>query len=245
MLHMDRDWVDKQLTDFRDLCDQYQREHNRNLNEYTPKMQELAREMTAATPRVRRILEELAPELVEEIREPLYIGGAGDSLRATMQALTILHEEQEWEAKLAPDSPRLSAEHLHPQVWGAARPLWDTGQYRVAVEQAATSLSVHLGTRVDTHLRERELVASIFSPLEPKDGQPRLHVEGDRQSKSWKSAQEGLHLLAQGAFAGLRNPAAHTSDQWTEHEALEALAVLSIVARWAEGTKLVRWEDEG
>lgn len=54
--------------------------------------------------------------------------------------------------------------------------------------------------------------------------------------------QQGLHLIAQGAFAGIRNVAVHDDLEWTEHEALEHLAVLSVVARWAEETRLVRLE---
>jgi hypothetical protein len=42
--------------------------------------------------------------------------------------------------------------------------------------------------------------------------------------------QQGLHFLAQGAFAGIANIAAHDHAAWTEREALEHLAVLSVVA---------------
>lgn len=45
--------------------------------------------------------------------------------------------------------------------------------------------------------------------------------------------------MAQGAFAGIRNIAARSKAVWTQHEALEHLAVLSIVARWADETHLV------
>jgi hypothetical protein len=62
----------------------------------------------------------------------------------------------------------------------------------------------------------------------------RLHLPGDKASRDWKSCQEGLHLLAQGAFAGIRNPATHSGDEWTEQEVLEHLAVLSVVARWSD-----------
>jgi len=64
-------------------------------------------------------------------------------------------------------------------------------------------------------------------------------LPGDKSSRTRKSRQEGLHLLAQGAFAGIRNVATHTGDEWPEQVALEHLAVLSVVARWAEETKVV------
>jgi len=64
-------------------------------------------------------------------------------------------------------------------------------------------------------------------------------LPGDKSSRTRKSRQEGLHLLAQGAFAGIRNVATHTGDELPEQVALEHLAVLSVVARWAEETKVV------
>jgi hypothetical protein len=48
----------------------------------------------------------------------------------------------------------------------------------------------------------------------------------------------GTRLLAQGAFAGIRNIATHSDDEWSEQVALEHLAVLSVVARWADDTEL-------
>jgi len=123
----------------------------------------------------------------------------------------VLRDQDEWAANLAPDAPSLIADQFHPDVWAAASPLWDTGQYRVAVGQAAVSLSAHIAKKAASPLSERELVAQVFSPSEPSPGQVRLHVPGDKSSRTWKSRQEGLHLLAQGAFA---------ADEWPEQVAL-------------------------
>jgi hypothetical protein len=46
-------------------------------------------------------------------------------------------------------------------------------------------------------------------------------------------------MVAIGAFAGIRNVAAHTTEEWSEQVALELLALLSTVARWAEDTEHV------
>jgi hypothetical protein len=64
-------------------------------------------------------------------------------------------------------------------------------------------------------------------------------LPGVKESKNWKSRQEGLHLLAQGAFAGVRNVATHSEAEWPEQIALENLAVLSAIARWADETETV------
>ena len=128
---------------------------------------------------------------------------------------------------------------MHPVIWAAAEPVWETGQYSTAAQSAAVSLSAHIKARVGSHLNERELVQQVFSPDPPKVGQVRLHLPGPPQDKNWQSAQQGLHLIAQGAFAGIRNIAVHGQTPWTEHEGLEHLAVLSVVARWADQTMVV------
>ena len=48
------------------------------------------------------------------------------------------------------------------------------------------------------------------------------------------------HYLAMGAYAGIRNVVPHAlAPGWSDQEALEYLAVLSTVARWAEEAELV------
>ena len=124
-------------------------------------------------------------------------------------------------------------------MWSAASPVWSTGQYRVAVQQATVALSASIKKRAGSPLNDRELVQQVFAPDPPKDGQVRLHLVGDRSDRSWQSRQQGLHLLAQGAFAGIRNVATHDEAEWTEQQALEHLAVLSVIARWSEEARVV------
>jgi hypothetical protein len=78
----------------------------------------------------------------------------------------------------------------------------------------------------------------VFSPSPPSGGRRRLHFPGDKDEGSWRSRQEGLHLLAQGAYAGIRNISAHEDEEWTEQQALEYLVVLSVCARWADDTEI-------
>jgi hypothetical protein len=43
-----------------------------------------------------------------------------------------------------------------------------------------------------------------------------------------------------GAYAGIRNVAAHSHQPgWSDQQALEYLAVLSVVARWTDETEVV------
>lgn len=230
----------ERLEAFKALCQEYDAEHRSHPSRYTDRERQLGDKMAMAMPTVKEILKHLDPTLPEQVKEPAYIGGTHDSLRAVQQGLGVLQDQDEWVANLAPDAPSLVADQYHPHVWSVASALWDTGQYRVAVGQAAISLSAHIASRVGSSLTERKLVQQLFSPNDPTPGQVRLHLPGDKASDTWRSRQEGLHLVAQGAFAGIRNPAVHTTDEWTEQVALEHLALLSVVARWSDETVVVK-----
>jgi hypothetical protein len=55
----------------------------------------------------------------------------------------------------------------------------------------------------------------------------------DDGSDTYKSVQRRAMALAEGVFAGIRNPLSHEADQeLSEQEALEYLASLSVLARW-------------
>jgi hypothetical protein len=74
---------------------------------------------------------------------------------------------------------------------GRPRRPYGTGQYRVAVGQARVSLSAHIAKKAGSSLTERELVAQVFSPNQLGSNQVRLHLPGDKSTKTWKSRQEG------------------------------------------------------
>jgi hypothetical protein len=233
---MDREWMRERLEHFKDLCEAYARE---SVVDYTDRKGRISDEMATLDPTVREILKRLDPTLAEGDFEPSIHRGAEDALRAAQKGLGILRDQDLWKTKLAPDAPSLIADQFHPRIWGAASILWDTGQYRVAVGQAAVALSAHIAAKSGSHLSDRKLVTEIFAPGQPQQGRTRLHMPGNNASESWKSRQDGLHLIAQGAFAGIRNIAAHVEDEWPEQVALEHLAVLSVVARWADETEVI------
>lgn len=235
---MNREWMLQRLETFRKVIEAYQAEARRSAD-YSEKQRSLNEEATYQIPTVREILKRLESTLVPQIRPPHYLEAGSGSLDAVQQGIGILRDQDEWVANLAPDAPSLVADEFHPHAWSAASALWDTGQYRVAVGQATVSVSAHIAKRAGTSLSDRELVAQVFSPNAPSAQQVRLHLRGDKSSKIWKSRQDGLHLLAQGAFAGIRNVATHSAEEWSEQVALEHLAVLSVVARWSDETEVV------
>lgn len=237
---MNRDWMRQRLERFRAACEEYDQENRRSGFNGSPRAEQLYSEINSAVPTVREIVKLLAPDLVERIKPPSHMLGASGAGDAAEQALGILRDQDEWKANLAPDAPSLVADQFHPTVWNAASAIWDTGSYRIAVLQSAVSLSTHIAAKAISGLAERELVNEVFAPADPVSGKTRLHFPGDKKSKTWRSRQDGLHLLAQGAFAGIRNVATHTGGEWTEQVALEQLAVLSVIARWTDETELVK-----
>ena len=164
----------------------------------------------------------------------------GSPLMTAKQAIGVLHHLEDVAINLAPSAPSLSADQFHQWVWRAASTFWATGHFPSAVETAAKSLTAHIQEKSGSKLADRELARDVFSPKPSKDGRARLWLPGERDTDTWASRQDGLHYMAMGAYAGLRNVAAHELNTgWSEREALEHLAVLSTVARWAAETDVV------
>jgi uncharacterized protein (TIGR02391 family) len=236
------DWMRQKLTTFLDLCEEHDDRDRASGHKYDrPIMKPINDKIADALPTVEQIIRQLDPRLLTNGfgRADAMVGTMSESSEQTRKALAVLRDQEEWKINLAPDSPSLTADRLHPMIWGAAATIWETGEYRLAAESACGSLSAHIKARTGSPLNDRKLVAQVFSADEPRAGQSRLHFPGDPADETWQSRQQGLHLVAQGAFAGIRNIAAHGTTSWTEHEALEHLAVLSVVARWADETQLM------
>jgi hypothetical protein len=235
------DWMREKLEAFLATCEQYEKEMDNRRGNYSKViMKPINDKITEQVPTVEEIIRKLDPKLLTaEFGIALHLGGLSGTTRQTRKALAILRDREDWKINLAPDSPSLTADKLHPIIWGAAATIWETGEYKLAAQAACVSLSAHIKTRASSPLNDRELVTQVFTAEPPTPTQSRLHLPGDSADKNWRSRQQGLHLVAQGAFAGIRNIAAHSNAAWAEHEALEHLAVLSVVARWADETQLM------
>ena len=69
----------------------------------------------------------------------------------------------------------------------------------------------------------------------PTNGKPRLRRMASDGSKTYDSVQRGAMNLAEGVFAGIRNPLSHeTVQELGEQQALEYPAALSELARWVD-----------
>jgi hypothetical protein len=153
-----------------------------------------------------------------------------------------LRRQQELREKLGEDAPQISAGRLHPWVWSAAKSLWGSRHFRSAVEDAAKKVNAETQNKVDRRdVSETNLFKESFSPDPPVAGRPRLRRMSNDGSDTYKSMQRGAMALAEGIYAGVRNPFNHVDPtDIDEQVALEYLAALSILARWVDESTLER-----
>lgn len=162
----------------------------------------------------------------------------GQHREATIRARAQLVREPEINENLGENAPELSAAELHQWIWSGAKSLWQSGHYREAVEGAIKKLNAETQNKVGRRdLGETDLFKQSFSTDEPKTDKARLRRMRDDGSDTYKSVQRGAMNLAEGVFAGIRNPLSHEADhELSEQEALEYLAALSVLARWVDAS---------
>lgn len=155
---------------------------------------------------------------------------------AAIRAREVLLRRNELRTNLGDDAPEISAANLHPWVWSGASSLWQSSHYRSAVDDAAKKVNAETQNKIGRRdVSETDLFRQAFSldPAEP--GKPRLRRIAPDGSDTYKSMQRGAMALAEGLFAGIRNPLAHADPQdLDEQVALEYLAALSVLARWVD-----------
>jgi len=155
-------------------------------------------------------------------------------------ALAVLNTRSETREKLGAVAPVMKADALHPLIWGAAEGRWESGHYVDAVQRAATALSGQVKNRTGRYeLGDSDLMSQAFSLAAPAENKPRLRWPGGDDDLTVKAMRVGILSMAQGAFAAIRNPATHLNAELPRQEALEQLATLSILARWADKCDLI------
>jgi uncharacterized protein (TIGR02391 family) len=156
------------------------------------------------------------------------------------ESIPLVQRSEEIAANLRDDNrgPAMAADSLHPWVWDASRPHWDSGNYRAAIHAAATNVNSRLRKKLGRRdASEGKLVREAFS-LEPAEvDRPRLRLASRDDPEHFKSVQVGANQLGCGLFSAVRNPVAHLADadhDLEEQEALESLAAFSLFARWVD-----------
>ncbi|SHV09018.1 TIGR02391 family protein [Mycobacteroides abscessus subsp. abscessus] len=195
-------------------------------------------EVTQQAPVVEQILDRVIPRWRSEVPKSSANNRWSRHREAAVRAREQLLRDQEIRENLGEDAPDLSAAELHPWIWSGASSLWQSGHYREAVEGAIKKMNAETQNKVGRRdLSETKLFQESFSTDEPKAGKVRLRRMKDDGSDTYKSVQRGAMALAEGVFAGIRNPLSHEADQeLSEQEALEYLAALSVLARWVDAS---------
>lgn len=156
------------------------------------------------------------------------------------RGIAALEREEELREKLGDDAPSISASSLHPWVWSGARSLWQSRHYRSAVADAAKKVNAETQNKVERRdVSETNLFRESFSPDPPVPGRPRLRRMPDDGSDTYRSVQRGAMALAEGIYAGIRNPFNHEDLRDIGAQVgLEYLAALSVLARWVDESTL-------
>ncbi|WP_157121171.1 TIGR02391 family protein [Nocardia miyunensis] len=136
--------------------------------------------------------------------------------------------------------PQLGPTELHALIWGAAKMLWQIGEYRRAVASAADAVEWYGRQQTSRHDIEGVSVwQEAFSDRPPEPGRPRLRWPGDPTHKSVNSMNRGLLGFGVGVQQTIRNQATHGQEQeYAPQEALERLGALSLLARWIDECNL-------
>ena len=159
---------------------------------------------------------------------------------AAIRAKEELLRREEVQKNLGDDAPEISASSLHPWVWGGAASLWQSGHYRSAVEDAAKKVNAETQNKVGRRdLSETKLFQESFSDKSAEKGKARLRRMANDGSETYRTVQRGAMALAEGIYAGIRNPFGHGDpEDIDEQVALEYLAALSVLARWVDDSTL-------
>lgn len=160
---------------------------------------------------------------------------------ASVRAREELLRAAEVRNKLGDDAPEISAANLHPWVWSGAQSLWASGHHRSAVEDAAKKVNAETQNKIGRRdVSETDLFKQAFSLDAPSSNKARLRRMKDDGSDTYKSMQRGAMALAEGIYAGIRNPFNHADPKDIgEQVALEYLAALSVLARWVDDSTVV------
>lgn len=161
--------------------------------------------------------------------------------QAAIRALSEIENAAEIADKLGDIAPTMAASAMHVWAWEAARSLWQSGHFGEAVRAATVKVNAELQNKLGRRdIGETRLFQQAFSADLPSAASPRLRPAGDDGGKTALSVRRGIAALAEGCYAGIRNPASHeTVGEISEQIALEQLAIVSLLARWIDESTVV------
>jgi len=172
--------------------------------------------------------------------------------KAIVRMIGILERSAEDDQMLGPTGPRIAAGSLHRWVWEAASRLWDDGHLRSAIQAAATRVENEVQAKLERwdvsgvslwqqafSLEPPQAADSTSSPAKPPRHRLRFRscLEG---TDRWNDTHQGALNFGVGCTQAIRNLVSHLVDEPEEEVALEELAALSVLARWADTAEIER-----
>lgn len=189
-------------------------------------------QVTQQAPVVEQILNRVIPDWRTSVPDSSANNRWSRHREAAIRARARLAREQEIKENLGDNAPEISAAQLHPWVWSGAAALWQSGHFRSAVEDAAKKVNAETQNKVGRRdVSETKLFKEAFSLDKAAAGRARLRRIQPDDSDTYKSVQRGTMALAEGIYAGIRNPLGHSAPEDLDQQvALEYLAALSVLA---------------
>ena len=148
------------------------------------------------------------------------------TLDATAPTVTASHTA----SSMASQVQSLTLDDLHPAIKEACASRFASGHFADGVHQAAIAFRDLVRTRSGLQgLDGHELMSRALSD------RTAVLVVADLSNQTGRSIQLGTMMLSQGAMLAIRNPVAHERMQLSPTEAMEMVAVFSLLARRLEG----------
>lgn len=122
---------------------------------------------------------------------------------------------------------------IHPRLLHACGKQFADGHYRDAILAAGIALVQYVKERSASALDGTALMTSVFSVNNP------ILAFSDLKDQSDKDEQQGLMHLFAGAVLALRNPRAHSLTPDTAEYAVEAISLISFLAKQLDTARKV------
>lgn len=187
--------------------------------------------------RLKMVLDEVAPGWRAQLSvKPWHQSEDAFLDKFASEQIVKLSEGTAIQAQLRSDAGTIVGENLHAWVWTTETSRkWHKDEYVDAITEAAKSVNEHVQSKAGRdNLGETKLFQELYSDKPAEVGKPRLRF-GETNQLTERDRRTGAMYFSVGWYTAIRNVLSHSSGMALEkYRALEYLAALSIIARWAQ-----------
>lgn len=195
------------------------------------------RHLDASRARVKLVLDEISPGWRQQLAAKSWLQSEDAFLdKFAGEQIVKLTEGAEIQTRLRSDIGTIVGQNLHEWVWTSETARrWHKDEYVDAVTEAAKSVNEHVQAKAGRDdIGETKLLLELYSDKPAGPGKPRLRF-GETNQQIERDRRSGAMHFSAGWFTAIRNVLSHSSAfQLEKYRALEYLAALSILARWAD-----------